>query len=158
MCAVCEAVILLIVPGPSVIHLCVACSCARAIVALCLHSAKWVCSIGAGRLSVPVWVGVGGCGGSLLLNSYYLYRQASWGFKDCWDVWELEISNHTEVTGLTGMWVHLCQLCNVFICIFRMSNLALAVSLSIWSYHMYFCLMVINHLLTWLSLFFYFFF
>lgn len=124
-CAGYEAIILFIVPGPSVIHLCVACSCARPIVALCLHSATWVWSIGGGRLSARGWGG--GVWGVSLLNCHYLNHQTSSGSNDCWDVWELEISNHTEVTSLC---VHLCKLCSIFICIFKMSNLALAVSRS----------------------------
>lgn len=75
------------------------------------------------------WVHVyGWWGGCSRLNCHYLYRQASWGFNDCWDVWELEISNHTEVTSLIGMCVHLYPLYSVLICILKMSNLALAVS------------------------------
>lgn len=42
-----------------------------------------------------------GGGGLSLLNCHYC--QASQGFHECWDVWELEISDHTEVTGLSGM-------------------------------------------------------
>lgn len=39
-------------------------------------------------------------GGLSLLNCHYC--QASQGFHECWAVWELEISDHTEVTGLSG--------------------------------------------------------
>lgn len=67
---------------------------ARPIVALCLYLAAWVCSIGAARLECVLW------GGLSLLNCHYC--QASQGFHECWAVWELEISDHTEVTGLSG--------------------------------------------------------
>lgn len=130
---------LFIVPGPSVIHLCVVCSRARPIVTL------WIQQCGCAEMVQRGWVHVGGWGvGSPYWTVIILIRrhEALMTAGMC-GRWRLAIKLKSQV------WQAGVSICvDVFICIFRMLYSALAVSLSMWLDHIYLCQVVINHKTT----------